>query len=108
MSLWNIIRDWFVVYIWGGVSSNSATYTSNFVGRMWDVEQQQRSGISTLTYFVNVGGFNDNTEGLNVYISLGDWLSTTSTIIVLTLLCIVFGLMVRWLFRLTAGLLRGN
>lgn len=90
MTLWNIIRDWFVVNIWGGFDSAQVYHSDNIVGEVFD----------TTSY--KVLEYDGDT------LSLADWLSTTSTIIVLVILCIIFGLMVRWLFRLTSGLLQGR
>ena len=86
--LWDIIRDWFVQHIWGGMNSNGEHF-SNFVSSDYDTE--------LLTF--QIGNFK---------LSMGDWLSTTSTIIVLVLMCAFLFLVVRYLFRLTSGLIRGH
>ena len=90
--LWDIIRDWFVQYVWGGITSTNATF-GGYIGS------------------IN----NDLTKSNNLMLkigenslSLGDWLSTTSTIIVLILMCAFLFLVVRYLFRLTSGLIRGH
>lgn len=84
MALWDIIRDFFVSTIFGGTSSNGTTYNMT-IGNS--------TNTSSLVFDIN---------GLNI--NIGDWLSTTSTIFILILLCIGIGLVVRWLFKLTSGL----
>lgn len=111
MLLWDIIRDWFVMNIFGGVSS-SGLYSSPLVGRFgnpgsYDLVYADQVFVSSpILVNSSFDGLLDDT--LTGYISLGDWLSTTSTIIVLIALCFFFFLMVRWLFRLTAGLIQGR
>lgn len=92
--LWDIIRDWFVQYVWGGMDSNNDIFGG---------------GVG----FTNTKNAFTYTNELNIKIgenslSLGDWLSTTSTIIVLVLMCAFLFLVVRYLFRLTSGLIRGH
>lgn len=102
MTLWNIIRDWFVINIWGGLDSNGGVYLNNVFGHF--MVDNPNGGYyfmdtNTATSWFKVGSH---------YINFGDWASTTSTIIVLIALCFFFFLMVRWLFRLTAGLIHGR
>lgn len=110
MTLWNIIRDWFVEYVWGGVLSNGIHVNSNIIGNITAYE----NGTVDDTFLASTseGGFvilhmvGYSEKG--GFISLGDWLSTTSTIIVLVLMCAFLFLVVRYLFRLTSGLIRGH
>lgn len=112
MLLFDIIRDWFVMYIWGGWTSTGDNYFTHWgMGYLFfDNEFDSEYGLTGND--INCLKLHDIVYGLGgdnyLTYSISDWLSTTSTIIVMILLCVVFGLMVRWLFRLTAGLLRGN
>lgn len=106
MLLFDIIRDWFVMYIWGGITSTGEEHWC-FLGYYYSADSGGGS-LNTLNTFLPVRLYENDYETWIDNICFGDWLSTTSTIIVMILLCVVFGLMVRWLFRLTAGLLRGN
>lgn len=105
MTLWNIIRDWFVINIWGGYTSEDILYL-NTIGKILrdDAGEEDYFLGTTDDLFFKVGQHIYVTD----YISIGDWLSTTSTIIVLIALCFFFFLMVRWLFRLTSGLIHGR
>ena len=88
--LWDIIRDWFVEYVWGGVTSTNATY-GGYIGTI------NNNLTKSNNLLLKIG---ENSS------SRGDWLSTTSTIIVLVLMCAFLFLVVRDLFRLTSGLIR--
>ena len=90
--LWDIIRDWFVEYVWGGVTSNNTTF-GGYIGSI------NNNLTKSNNLMLKIG---ENS------LSLGDWLSTTSTIIVLVLMCAFLFLVVRYLFRLTSGLIRGR
>ena len=79
--LWNIIRDWFVQYIFGGVDSLGTTYN------------------------LPIGEHLDNFDTITTLnIGLGDWLSTTATIITLVLLIIMLLSLVRFVIRQVCGL----
>lgn len=79
--LWNIIRDWFVQYIFGGVDSLGNTHNLPLGENLDNFD-----AISTL----NIG--------------MGDWLSTTATIITLVLLIIMLLSLVRFIVRQVSGL----
>ena len=106
MLLWDIIRDWFVMNIWGGTSSEAYDYYTSF-GRVFIVGNGSETSNS-VDLMLPVKLFNGNYGSEVSYISIGDWLSTTSTIIVLIAICVGFFFLVRWLFRLTAGLIAGR
>lgn len=106
--LWDIIRDWFVMYVWGGCLSDGNTFYSGFIGMFNDDSFSYCSGY-TDSIFINIGPVhNGGFDVINTSLSLGDWLSTTSTIIVLVAMCLFLFAVVRYLFRLTAGLIRGR
>lgn len=90
--LWDIIRDWFVQHVWGGITSSNATF-GGIIG------SNNNSIMKSNTFIFTIGDYK---------LSMGDWLSTTSTIIVLVLMCAFLFLVVRYLFRLTSGLIRGH
>lgn len=48
-----------------------------------------------------------STEIMGVSTSLPTWLATTTTLIIMGLLIVFMVLIVRWCFRITAGLFRG-
>lgn len=98
MSLWNIIRDFFVCNIFGGTPSSGipaptqlgSVYYSDF-----DFEN-----LSLNDVVLNMGNLVDGSPwGL----SIADYLSTTFTIITFLLLFIVACLFVRWCFRVFKG-----
>lgn len=98
--LWNIIRNWFVVYVFGGHYLFSDTWIekkSNFI-----ISADSNGSVGVVNILT--------TENYMIMdnISLGDWLSTTATILVLCAMCFFLFLVVRWLFRLTAGLIQGR
>lgn len=104
--LWDIIRDWFVQYVWGGYTSNGVSYNGAHLGLFLKGANDTPS-LNTQNYYLPFTGL-DRGNGEIVGYGLGDWLSTTSTIIVLILLCVFLFLVVRYLFRLTSGLIRGR
>lgn len=106
MLLWDIIRDWFVMNIWGGSTSEAYDYYAS-VGRVF-IQGEGTEVSNTHDIMVPVKLFSFVYGSEVDYISLGDWLSTTSTIIVLIAICVGFFFLVRWLFRLTAGLIAGR
>ena len=89
MNIFVLIRDWFVQQIWGGVDSVGDTYSAT-IG----------DNLSSTQLSFNIGDYS---------LSLSDWLSTTSTIVVVALLCVALGCLCVGLFRLFRGLfaLRG-
>lgn len=108
MMLWDIIRDWFVVYIWGGTSSSADIY-GGFIGNFCTPENFDYFYEDSVGFMVPIGlSVSGETDHFVTYLSFGDWLSTTSTIIVLALMCVFLFLCVRYLFRLTSGLLMGH
>ena len=116
MTLWNIIRDFFVQYIFGGTDSLNVGYSS-FVGYLFTASGNAGNQLpnydnaTTDLFFVNIGNqaiSNDLEYQGIMYMSIGDWLSTTFTIITLIAICFFLFLVVRWLFRLTAGLIQGR
>lgn len=109
MLLWNIIRDFFVQYVFGGCLSNQGGYVeSMFLGDTYvfqssDVEVAG-GPITTLGLYLPFNNFQDDfnvgiVENSVLYMSMGDWLSTTATIIVLVGLFIGITLLIISLFK---------
>lgn len=114
MTLWNIIRDFFVHYVFGGLSSDGRFFGSNVgFAAFWDSEGAAGSqeGISTEFFGLPIGNtyYYDFDYVRSTYLSMGDWLSTTATIIVLVGLFIAITLLIislfKWIVRLVS--LRG-
>lgn len=85
MAIWNMIRDFLVQYIFGGVTSNGDTFTG-VVG----------DNLDTSNVSFEIG---------NNTINMGDWLSTTTTIIILCIFVIILFLLLKWLFKTISGLI---
>lgn len=104
--IWDIIRDWFVMNIWGGTTSEAYDYYA-YLGRAY-IYGNGSEITNTYDIMVPVKLFNSNYGADVNYISLGDWLSTTSTIIVLVAVCVGLFFLTRYFFRMFAGLLSGR
>lgn len=98
--LWDIIRDWFVQYVWGGTNSVGTVFGGTFGKFMVD----DGGSYYYMDKLNNDAWFKVGSH----YINFGDWASTTSTIIVLILLCAFLFIVVRYMFRLCSGLFRGR
>lgn len=106
--LWNIIRDWFVQYIFGGVTSNG-NYFACSIGHVYDningiADADQIASTDVLQVPIGDCLIDDEYTGYASHIAFGDWASTLSTIIVLILICVFLFLCVRYLFKVGAGL----
>lgn len=109
MTLWNIIRDFFVQYIFGGIASNGNVYTE-FIAGNFDYYYDgvyDETALGSLNDFRLYHEWQNANGSYTISIGFADWLSTTATIIVLIGICFALWHFVRWLFRLTAGLIRG-
>lgn len=102
MLLWDIIRDWFVQYIFGGTTSTNEFY----YGTLGYINTDGNGDFSILNneLYLPINGYNDSTSEKINYLNFSDWLSTTSTIIVLIMICVFFFICVRYLFKVGAGL----
>lgn len=109
--LWDIIRDFFVTYIFGGNASSGLFYTG-FFGQFFCVDssgsQVDTLNTATLDTYVKLDNFliSDFDANTYLYICVGDWLSTTFTIITLILICYMFLRITIWLFKFGAGLFK--
>ena len=107
MMLWDIIRDWFVMNVWGGNLSTGQQFVAN-VGRGYNVANDEGYSLLTNSFYLPIKGFDDSASVVIDHICLGDWLSTTSTIIVLVAISVALYFLVRYFFRMFAGLLSGR
>lgn len=89
MSLWTLIRDFFVSHFFGGYTSDGTSYIMP-IGQYFNTQQ--------VIVYKDLSG--------NVSLSLGEWLSTTFTIITLVLIVFFLYLSVKWIFKLFSGLLK--
>ena len=105
--LWDIIRDFYVQYIFGGTTSIGDMYYGTF-GSAYMLNNGE------IDEYINIVGGDlywhiGKSPIYDVYISAGDWLSTTVTIITLVALligisCLMISLF-KWIVRLVS--LRG-
>lgn len=100
MMLWDIIRDWFVQYIFGGTLSNGDIVNGNLGSFMFQGFSDGGLDTSSLYLPLNASSLDGNIIG----VSLGDWLSTTATIIMVVLLLIMLLSLVRFVIRQVCGL----
>lgn len=91
MAIWNLLRDFFVQYIFGGYTSTGEIY-SGVIG-----SQQNTQNI-----FVAADNIVDS-SGNVVNLSIGDYLSTTATIITLVVFVGILFLFLKWLFKVISG-----
>ena len=105
--IWDIIRDWFVMNIWGGMTSSYQYYEPKLG---YAFSSNGETTLNTNSALVKIGfAFRNNgTIVEDVYMPLGDWLSTTSTIIILIAISIGLYFLTRYFFRMFAGLLSGR
>ena len=108
MTLWNLIRDFFVQNFFGGTLSNGEFIGhESIVGTVTDTDVLLYDTATTCDSFVNIGDLIVDNEGTAhaPFITFGDWFSTTFTIITLVLFIIFLYIFVKWIFKLFAGLL---
>lgn len=112
MLLWDIIRDWFVQFVFGGNTSSGEEFGGS-IGYGWlnsgDANIEGDPLFSSGRLGVVLSGFSDSYTGYvdeanhvtsgDLVLSLGDWLSTTATIITLIALCLFLFLAVKWVFN---------
>ena len=102
--LWDIIRDFFVQYIFGGTTSSGQGY-SGFIG--YDYLYEARLHTSdTLVVFNNIMTQDGDFDAPIMFLSIGDWLSTSATIIILCLVILFFIKLTIWFFKQGAGLFK--
>lgn len=95
--IWNYIRDFIVQYITGGTNSLGDTFNC-FVGA-----NDYDNYFSTSDFYVKCGNFTGGGEEWLQYITLGDWLATTLTIICMCLIVVFAIWLVRFVFKLVSS-----
>lgn len=97
--LWDIIRDFIVEHITGGYNSAGTGYITT-IGTLFNAENET-SGIGTnVNTFIEVTNFYNLDEGgYFSYMTLGDWLATTITAVIMILLVVFAVWLVRWIFK---------
>lgn len=99
--LWDIIRDFFVQYVFGGWDSVGSEYSTSLGHFLSGDGVGVESYGSTL--FLPLTGY-DYDEAVSIsYACVGDWLATSATIITLCLLLFAVFLGIKFLFKLVAG-----
>ena len=101
MALYNLIRDFFVEQVWGGTLSNGYARGTGVVGKCLLSSGSTQMAKLNDTYIASNLYHNPNGELL--YINLGDWLSTTSTIITLVIILVVISIFIRWIFKVVSN-----
>lgn len=89
--LWDLIRDFFVQHIFGGTTKNG----TNFAGFVAFITNN--GNLTTYSFRLPLGDYS---------IGLGDWLSTTATIISITIIVVLCCLFVYKIIKLIGGLIR--
>ena len=107
MVLWDIIRDWFVVYVWGGYTS-TGTYYGLSIGKAYSTSGGNQWGLDLNSIKALDVSLDNRFVSINGHYGLSDYLSTLSTLLVFGLMCFALYLIIRYMFRLTAGLIRGH
>lgn len=84
MTLWTLIRDFLVQNIFGGTDSVGTEYVGDISGN-----------YNSSSFMFEINGQS---------ISIGDWLSTTFTIVTLVLFLVLLCILAKWLFKVVSGL----
>lgn len=103
--LWDLIRDFFVQHVFGGLDSNGHFFEANF-GSGW----YESDGTDDMLTGVNIGykvGLEfGSAHGESMFLTASDWLSTTATAISITIIVVLCCLFVYKIIKLIGGLIR--
>lgn len=101
--LFTIIRDFFVQHVWGGTDSHFEVFNS-FIGSLVNDTYEFDKGYLS-QFYVPVGKNIVDAVGnkTNCYMAIGDWLSTTSTIITLVVILVCIAFFIRWIFKVCSN-----
>ena len=97
--LWDLIRDFFVMHVFGGTDSLGNAFDVHF-----GVDGQSGEVYNIDSYLCYSVGHTDT--GAVAYLSISDWLSTTATIISITIIVVLCCLFVYKIIKLIGGLIR--
>lgn len=100
MTLWNIIRDFFVEHVFGGINSANR-YFNGVVGAFIRGDNNTAQVGSITNVFVPITARGAGYE--YVAIDIGDWLSTTATIATLIIILVVIACFIRWIFKVCSN-----
>lgn len=81
--LWDLIYEFYVRYIFGGVGLNNTPYNA-FIGYSYDGDM-----LSNTDIFIKLPFFNSISEQDNFYYSIGNYMSLIATIITMILILVV-------------------
>lgn len=109
--LWDLIREFFVVHVFGGTlqSDNGIQYYNGAIGQLTNGSPNGDANYynANLTnVMMPLKVFSSDGEEILNYISLGDWLSTSATIISITIIVVLCCMFVYKIIRLIGGLIR--
>lgn len=99
--LWDLIRDFFVIHVFGGYDADGILHSA-LVGWLYNTQADDIIDWYTGDYPVLEVSKYDTTFTL----SLGDWLSTTATIISISIIVVLCCLFVYKIIKLIGGLIR--
>lgn len=100
MTLWNIIRDFFVEHVFGGINSANR-YFNGVVGAFIRSDNNTAQVGSITNVFVPISARGSSYE--YVAMDIGDWLSTTATIATLIIILVVIACFIRWIFKVCSN-----
>lgn len=100
MTLWNIIRDFFVQYVFGGIDS-SQHYFNGTLGAFMRGDNNNVQVASITNVYVPISARGNGYE--YVAMNFGDWLSTTATVITLVTILVVIAFFIRWIFKVCSN-----
>lgn len=103
--LWDLIRDFFVQHVFGGVDSNGTIYNA-LIGRISYGEYDYDDIINGVDVLLPINGIYYQMDSPLNGISFSDWLSTTATAISITIIVVLCCLFIYKIVRLIGGLIR--
>lgn len=105
--IWDYINEFLVQYVFGGYV-NGQNY-GGVIGTLFydDGGYMASDGYTTASVLVN-SGLKDSADCAPLYMTLGNYLATTATIIIMCLIVFLFVMLVRWVYKtvVSAFLLR--
>lgn len=101
--LFDIIRDFFVQHVWGGIDSNGDYFYARLGSFISGLNFETYIDLDGTNYYVPIGGIDGADDYYVQGIAFSDWLSTTSTIITLVLILICIAFFIRWIFKVCSN-----
>lgn len=100
--LFDIIRDFFVLHVWGGRLANG-TAVNTWIGNGVAKDGTSVFGVNCNSIAVPIKAWSINNSKEIAYITIGDWLSTTSTIITMVVILVCIAFFIRWIFKVCSN-----